>query len=146
MHKLLRTPIVRQQSFCQRLNVTLARVATLFGIEIALYDDQFTAPRATSFIQPYTCLYHLSWFPTSWSCSNHLLLLFFMLKMKALLSITTRTLLNRALVAEHERAALLGVCTPAFTERQTRQGMPAGKLRSLFVAKFAEVTPTEDPV
>jgi hypothetical protein len=65
VHKELRPTILRQESFLQSLDVTLATVATAGSIRIALYDHELTASRSTTFIQLYRPPYHLSWLATS---------------------------------------------------------------------------------
>jgi hypothetical protein len=94
LHKQLRTPVVRQEAFCQGLHVIFAGVATLFGIMIVLHYDQFAPPRNTPFIQPHTSLHHLRWPPTCSYGFKHLTFPFLPWKTKALLLIATRTLLN----------------------------------------------------
>jgi hypothetical protein len=50
LHEELRLTIVRQKSFLQRLNVTLAAIPKAESIRIALHDDQLAAARSTMFI------------------------------------------------------------------------------------------------
>jgi hypothetical protein len=60
LHEELKLTIVRQESFLQRLNVTLAAIHMVESIRIVFHDDQLAVARLTTFIQPYSTPYHLS--------------------------------------------------------------------------------------
>jgi hypothetical protein len=50
LHEELKLTIVRQKSFLQRLNVTLAAIHMVESIRIVLHDDQLAVARLTTSI------------------------------------------------------------------------------------------------
>jgi hypothetical protein len=96
---------VRQKTLLQRLYVRLGGVITTGSIRISLHYDEIAPPRIPTFIEPYCRPHHLGRFATSCNLCKHPWLPFLVVVAKAPLSIVARTLLNRALVSELERAS-----------------------------------------